>query len=62
METSQGEAIAYDDTSFAFPIGSDVEFLQWLEHVEWDKNTWIEPQGGEVPAGHSAAVLPSTAL
>ena len=47
------EAVAYDDSSaFAFPIGSDVEFFQWLEHVEWDKNTWIEPlpaTQGEAP-------------
>ncbi|PPJ54981.1 hypothetical protein CBER1_05643 [Cercospora berteroae] len=39
-----GEAAVYDDSSSTyFPIGNDAEFLQWLEHVEWDKNTWIEP-------------------
>lgn len=38
------EPAAYDDSSSTyFPIGNDAEFLQWLEHVEWDKNTWIEP-------------------
>lgn len=38
-----GEGVNFDDSSLYFPIGNDADFLQWLEHVEWDKNQWIDP-------------------
>ncbi|KAI5357037.1 hypothetical protein Slin14017_G123580 [Septoria linicola] len=41
--SASGEPSVYDDSALYFPIGNDAEFLQWLEHVEWDKNAWIEP-------------------
>lgn len=41
--SASGEPPVYDDAAVYFPIGNDAEFLQWLEHVEWDKNAWIEP-------------------
>lgn len=32
-----GTEKAWDDMSFFMPTGNDVDFLQWLETVEWDK-------------------------
>lgn len=26
-----------------FPTGNDAEFLQWLEDVEWDRGSWLNP-------------------
>lgn len=39
---SEGSAM-YDDSALYFPIANDADFLQWLEHVEWDKSQWIDP-------------------
>lgn len=31
-----------DDMSLYFPTGNDVDFLSWLENVEWDKpGNWM---------------------
>lgn len=38
-----GEAHFYEDSSMYLPIGNDAEFLQWLDHAEWDKGIWIDP-------------------
>ena len=41
--SASGEVAVLDDSSLYFPIGNDADFLQWLDNVEWDKNTWIDP-------------------
>jgi hypothetical protein len=42
-----------DDMSLYFPTGNDVDFLAWLENVEWDKpNNWTiggPPGSQDVP-------------
>ena len=32
----------FDDMSL-YPTGNDVDFLQWLENVEWDKGNYFNP-------------------
>jgi len=39
-----GTEKAWDDMSFFMPTGNDVDFLQWLETVEWDKGL-LNPAG-----------------
>lgn len=39
-----GTERAWDDMSFFMPTGNDVDFLQWLETVEWDKGL-LNPTG-----------------
>ncbi|EME44985.1 hypothetical protein DOTSEDRAFT_70886 [Dothistroma septosporum NZE10] len=40
--SASGEAPMYDNSSLCFPIANDAEFLQWLDTVEWDTNSWID--------------------
>ena len=32
-----------DISSLYFPTGNDAEFLQWLQDVEWDRSSWLNP-------------------
>lgn len=40
--SASGEPPVFDDSPLYFPIGNDAGFLQWLDTVEWDKNSWID--------------------
>lgn len=48
--TATGETLNYHhDASLHFPIANDADFLQWLEHVEWDKNQWfVDPSNSSM--------------
>ncbi|EME84636.1 uncharacterized protein MYCFIDRAFT_203102 [Pseudocercospora fijiensis CIRAD86] len=47
--STTGEQPIFDDSSVFFPIGNDADFLSWLEHVEWDKNNWIDQPPASMP-------------
>lgn len=32
-----------DMSGLCFPTGNDAEFLQWLDDVEWDRGSWMNP-------------------
>lgn len=38
-----GPGMAADLSGLYFPTGNDAEFLQWLEDVEWDRGSWLNP-------------------
>ena len=44
---TSSEPQAFDDMSFYFPTGNDADFLQWLENVEWDKQSWMNPTASQ---------------
>jgi hypothetical protein len=44
---SSSEPAAFDDMSLYFPTGNDADFLQWLENVEWDKQSWMNPSASQ---------------
>jgi hypothetical protein len=44
---SSSEPPVFDDMSLYFPIGNDADFLQWLENVEWDKQSWMNPSASQ---------------
>jgi hypothetical protein len=37
----------FDEMSLYFPTANDADFLQWLENVEWDKPTYVNPALGQ---------------
>ena len=44
---SSSEPATFDDMSLYFPTGNDADFLQWLENVEWDKQSWMNPAASQ---------------
>lgn len=48
LSPSQAQPPGSTDTTFfddmsLYPTGNDVDFLQWLENVEWDKGNYFTP-------------------
>ena len=41
------EPAPLDEMSLYFPTGGDADFFQWLDNVEWDKASYMNPSGSQ---------------